>query len=50
MLLSNPAILTQCTGPALIALPAPPPGTNLAEHVKETPKVDLNVSEFHAVD
>ena len=47
---SNQAILTQCTVPALIALPVPPPGTDLAKHVNETVKVDLNVSEFHAVD
>ena len=40
---SNQATPTQCTCPALIALPAPPPGTDLAEHVKETLKVDLNV-------
>ena len=37
---SYQATLTPCTGPALIALPVPPPGTyDLAQHVKETLKV-----------
>ena len=46
---SNKAIPTPCTGPVLVALPAPPPGTtDIAQHVKETLKV--NVSEFHVVD
>ena len=52
---SNKATPKPCTGPVLVALPAPPPGkTDLVQHIKGTLKVNvsccrLNVSELHVM-